>query len=167
MKSIRKALDGFENVLAVVAGLSVFSMMIITAFDVFMRYGFKRPLSWAFDLVTQYLLVAAFFFSFSIALRLGEHVAVDFFVQRFPAKIRRIAMSVALACCAVLVAIIAVTAALEATLAFRAGEVVAGVIPWPIWVQKSILAVGLAPMALRLTLLSLGVVSSTLPSEST
>ncbi len=158
MQFMRKPLHWCENVLATIAGILMVVMMLLTAVDVVMRYAFNTPLGWAFDLVTHYMLVAAFFFSFSIALRFGEHVAVDFFVGKFHPGGRRAAMALAWAVCGLLVGVIAVTAAHEAWLVWRAGEVIAGVIPWPVWVQKAIIAAGMTPLAARLLLLSIGAV---------
>ena len=158
MHGVRRVLGWYENVLAVAAGGLLILMMAITAVDVVMRYAFHAPLSWGFDLVTQYMLVATFFFSFAIALRMGEHVAVDYFVRSFHPGARRWAMSVAWLACGVLAAAITSIAAHETYQAWRQGEVIAGVIPWPVWVQKAIIAIGMAPLALRLMLLSVGAV---------
>ena len=167
MRFVRKPLLWLENVLATVAGILMLVMMLLTAADVVMRYGFNAPLAWAFDLVTHYMLVASFFFSFSIALRLGEHVAVDFFVRKFHPVGRRVARALAWAACGVVAGVIAITAAHEAWLAWRQGEVIAGVIPWPVWAQKAIIATGMAPLAARLLLLSIGAVPLAYVNEAT
>lgn len=158
MHIVRKALDWSENALAAAAGLLLLVMMAITAADVVLRYVFHAPLSWGFDLVTQYLLTAMFFLSFSIALRMGEHVAVDYFVGSFHPGVRRWALAVAWLACSALVTAVAAIAAGESVHAWRQDEVVAGVIPWPVWGQKAIIAAGMAPLALRLLLLGLGAV---------
>lgn len=160
MNGIRKMLVGCENTLAIVAGMLLLLMMAITSLDVVMRYVFHAPLAWGFDLVTHYLLVATFFFSFSIALRTGGHVAVDYFVNRFPRGFRRGAMALAWAACGLLAALITVTSVIDTAHAWKASEVVAGVIPWPVWVQKAIVALGMGPLALRLLLLSIRAVPS-------
>lgn len=158
MDALRKPLHWYENFSAAAAGILMLVMMLLTAVDVVMRYVFNTPLAWAFDLVTHYLLVAAFFFSFSIALRMGEHVAVDFFVRKFHPGARRAAMALAWTACGILAGVITVAAAHEAWLAWRQGEVIAGVIPWPVWVQKAVIALGMAPLTIRLLLLSIGAV---------
>lgn len=162
MKIILTPLRWCENAMGAVAGVLMILMMALTAVDVVMRYLVNRPLSWAFDLLTQYLLVAAFFFSFSLALRMGEHVAVDFFVHKFNPSYRRVALGAAWIACAVLSGVVASTAAHEAFLAWKQGEIVAGVIPWPVWIQKAIVAIGMAPLTARLLLLGVG--AARLPS---
>lgn len=67
-------------------------------------------------------------------------------------------MALAWAACGILAGVITATAAHESWLAWRQGEVVAGVIPWPVWVQKTIIAAGMAPLSVRLLLLSIGAV---------
>ena len=160
MNGVRKVLHWGENVLAVVAGVLLILMMVITAIDVVMRYAFNAPLAWGFDLVTHYMLVASFFFSFSIALRMGEHVAVDYFTRKFHPDVRRWAMSIAWGTCGVLTALIAVMSMVETVHAWKQAEIIAGVIPWPVWVQKMIVALGATPLSLRLLLLSVGAVPS-------
>lgn len=162
MKILLKPLCWCENALGAIAGLLMILMMLLTAVDVVMRYAFNAPLSWAFDLLTQYMLVAAFFLSFSLALRLGEHVAVDFFVNKFHASHRRVALNAAWIMCALLGAVVVYTAAHEAFVAWKQGEVVAGVIPWPVWIQKAIVAIGMAPLTARMLLLGAG--TAPLPS---
>ncbi|WP_298430489.1 TRAP transporter small permease subunit [Ottowia sp.] len=158
MNAARQALRLCEDLLAAVAGFVLLAMMGVTALDVVLRYAFNAPLSWGFDVVTNYLLVATFFFSFSFALRMGEHVAVDYFVPHFHESVRRWAMSVAWLACGALAAVVAAIAAREAFHAWRQGEIIAGVIPWPVWVQKLIIALGMAPLAIRLLLLAIGAV---------
>jgi len=163
MNGLRRMLVCCENVLAIMAGTLLVLMMVITSLDVVMRYVFHSPLSWGFDLVTHYFLVAAFFFSFSIALREGGHVAVDYFVSRFPGGFRRSAIALAWGGCGVLATVVSITSVIEAAHALSANEVVAGIIPWPVWVQKAIVALGMVPLGLRLLLISTGAT----PSPST
>ena len=125
MRGVLKGLYWFENALATVAGMLLLLMMLITAVDVMMRYAFNAPLTWGFDLVLHYMLVASFFFSFYFALRLGEHVAVDYFALKFHPGIRRWALVIAWGISGSLAALIAWLSLVEAFNSWKQAEVIA------------------------------------------
>jgi len=156
MKYVRKMLCGYEIIIVAIAGVLLISMMALTVVDTFMRYVFNAPLSWGFDLVTRYLLVGFFFFSFSIALRMGEHVAVDYFVNKFPVGFQRFMIAVAWGLCGLIAIVITVLSSLQTIDAWTNAEVIAGVVPWPVWVQKVIIPIAFFPLAVRLMLMCLG-----------
>lgn len=41
----------------------MFAVMMIVVGDVFMRYTFNRPFSWAYDLIALYLMAGLFYFA--------------------------------------------------------------------------------------------------------
>ena len=143
------AIRALENALAILAGFSALVMMGVTFVDVLMRYAFNAPLRWAFDLVTLYLLPAAFFFGFSFALRRGEHVAVDYFARRIPEHIDRRLVGLGLIASAVLFGAIAWLGAMEAWNAWLKQEATMGEIAWPSWPSKIVIPIGMLPLVLR------------------
>ncbi len=166
MDEADRLLSLVETGLATASAASILIMMCITAVDVLMRYAFNAPLKWAFDLITQYLLVAAFFLVFSFALRRGDHVAVDYFVPKFPPRLQRIALGLALLASCALFATISVLASLDTIAAWEHNEVVAGEIPWPIWAAKAIIPLSVAPLTCRLFLMAVGQLLTPVASES-
>lgn len=149
------ALAWFENLLLVVAAISVLVMMFVTGADVLMRYVLGAPFSWAFDLLTRYLLIAAFFCAFGYTLRVGGHVAVDYFIPKWPTRIREQLLATAYLLAGVIVLLICWLTAVETVEAWRSDEIISGVIEWPVWLSKIVVPIGLAPLSLRLLLLSL------------
>lgn len=144
-----------ENVLLGTAASIMLAMMLITGIDVIARYVFHAPVSWAFDLLTNYLLIASFFLSFSYTLRIHEHVAVDYFISRWNPRVLRIGLSLGYLLSAMLVAYIAALASHETWGAWQNKEVIAGAIEWPVWVARLVVPLGMVPLALRLLLLAL------------
>jgi len=155
LRKFDHVLAWLENLLLVVAAVSVLMMMFVTGADVLMRYIFGAPFSWAFDLLTRYLLIAAFFCAFGYTLRVGGHVAVDFFIPKWPARIRRHLLAAGYLLAGVIVLLICWLTAVETVDAWRSDEIISGVIEWPVWLSKIVVPVGLAPLSLRLLLLSL------------
>ncbi|MEZ5714843.1 MAG: TRAP transporter small permease [Paracoccaceae bacterium] len=149
------ALRIVETGLAIVAALCVLAILVTTTADVVMRYAFNAPLGWAFDLVAHYLLVAAFFLGFPLALGRGDHISVDFLARKMPERLTHFMLSPFCLAAAGMIALMAYYASLEAYSAWRAGEVIAGVILWPVWIAKLCVPVALWPMVFRLVQLGL------------
>jgi TRAP-type C4-dicarboxylate transport system permease small subunit len=75
-------LDGGERVLTLVASLATFVMMLLTTADAAGRYLFNRPLLVAYELTTNYLMVAVIFLAMPYAYRQGANIRVTFLVDR-------------------------------------------------------------------------------------
>ena len=85
---MQKWLDGCERVLTVVAVAATFGMMLLTTVDAGGRYLFNRPILLAFELTTNYLMVAAVFLALPHAYRQGANIRVTFLVDRLGRRLR-------------------------------------------------------------------------------
>jgi TRAP-type C4-dicarboxylate transport system permease small subunit len=85
---MRRWLDGCERVLTLFAALATFSMMLLTTADAFGRYLLNRPILAAYELTTNYLMVAAIFLAMPYAYRQGANIRVTFLVERLRGKVR-------------------------------------------------------------------------------
>jgi TRAP-type C4-dicarboxylate transport system permease small subunit len=88
------------QVLNGVAAVSVAAMMLLTCADVLLRL-FRSPIPGTYEMVG---FLGAVFVSFSLAQTSLDkgHIAVDFFVRRFPAGIRQAVYPINALICAVL-----------------------------------------------------------------
>jgi TRAP-type C4-dicarboxylate transport system permease small subunit len=75
-------LDRGERVLTLVAALATFCMMLLTTSDAAGRYLFNRPILAAYELTTNYLMVAVIFLAMPYAYRQGANIRVTFLVDR-------------------------------------------------------------------------------------
>lgn len=157
-------LSTLENALAGVASIVLLVIMFTTAADVFLRYVMNQPLSWAFDLMTLYLILSVFFLSFSYTLRRGEHLAVTFFSDRMPAWCTRWFTGPLQLLGVLLFIITAYLSGQEAYHAWSRGYVVSGIIEWPTWIPSAIVTASLLPLSLRLFLMACDSIFS-LPGE--
>jgi TRAP-type C4-dicarboxylate transport system permease small subunit len=139
-----------DTVLVSIAGLAVLAMMAVTATDVFMRYALNAPLRWGFDLVTQYLLIASFFFAFSYTLRTNENVAVDFFARKFPSAVHRILMCIGHAAAALIFGFVGWLSAVDTYEAWLYDDAFIGALVWPTWGAKILVPIGAFALVLRL-----------------
>jgi len=104
---MQKLLNGCESVLTYVAVFSTFVMMLLTTADAAGRYLLNRPITGAYEITTNYLMVAAIFLAMTYAYRGGAHIRVTFLVDRLPGRaklvINHLVQMVSVLYCAALV----------------------------------------------------------------
>lgn len=145
-----------------IAMTMMFSIMVIVSADVFMRYVFNSPFSWAYDLISLYLMAGVFFLALSQAYASGAHVNVDILQQQFPAPLKRISECV-ITGLAFLTFVLVVRFGFDRALdAYQSRDVVAGAIPWPTWPAIALVPVGAALLCLRLAIHFIGHLASLL-----
>ena len=79
---MRRWLDSCERVLTLSAALATVSMMLLTTADAGGRYLLNRPILAAYELTTNYLMVAVIFLALPYAYRQGANIRVTFLVDR-------------------------------------------------------------------------------------
>ena len=67
LDGILKGLGTIEKIASTIAAVFMFAIMIIVFGDVIMRYAFNKPFSWAYDLISLYLMAGVFFLVLSEA----------------------------------------------------------------------------------------------------
>jgi TRAP-type C4-dicarboxylate transport system permease small subunit len=83
-----RVLDACERVLTLVAALATFCMMLLTTADAAGRYLLNRPLLAAYEVTTNYLMVAVVFLALPYAYREGANIRVTFLVERLGRRAR-------------------------------------------------------------------------------
>lgn len=149
LRILTRGIDGIETLAIAGAALCVLVTMLVVSADVVMRYFFNQPLGWVYDLVSNYLMVGAFFLAVSETFRRGGHVAVDLFRNMLrPGLRRRLDALSALLVMPVLLAMI-VTGWNATTRAFERGEVIPGIVTWPVWASHVFVPLGIGLLLLR------------------
>ena len=87
MFKIDGAIDTFNEKFGFYASYLVLPLIIVVVFEVFMRYAFNAPTSWAFEL-TVFLYGVHFCFALAYAHKHNTHVAIDVFESRLSKKSR-------------------------------------------------------------------------------
>lgn len=83
-----KGMGSFTRVLNGIAGISLLFLMLLTVADVFLRF-FGRPILGTYELVSfTGILVFGLALPFTSWSR--QHIYVDFFIGKFPAKVQDI-----------------------------------------------------------------------------
>lgn len=144
-----RVLARVERLWIAISGLTLVVMMFFTVVDVVMRYAFNSPLRWWFDLLMNYLLLTPFFLSFSYTLARHGHIAVEFFARHFHPPTLHALLAIAYAGTGLMLDAVTVFTFIDAYEAWAKNDVLAGVILWPVWISKTIIALGLLPLSLR------------------
>jgi TRAP-type C4-dicarboxylate transport system permease small subunit len=160
LDKILAALAKLEKIASTIAAIFMFAIMIIVFSDVIMRYAFNKPFSWAYDLISIYLMAGVFFLVLSEAYASNAHVSVDILQQKFPASVKRLTEIVTCIVGIIVFSLIAWLGWLRAIDAFKSGDVMAGAIPWPMWPSIALVPFGAGLITLRLTLHLIGHVLS-------
>jgi TRAP-type C4-dicarboxylate transport system permease small subunit len=85
---VRTWLDRCERTLTWLAVIATFAMMLLTTADAAGRYLFNRPILVAYELTTNYLMIAAVFLAMPFAYRQGANIRVTFLVERLHGRAR-------------------------------------------------------------------------------
>ena len=85
---MKKLLNGCEAVLTYAAVISTFVIMCLTTADAVGRYFFSRPITGAFEITTNYLMVAAVFLSLGYSYRKGIFIRVTLLSDHMPKQVK-------------------------------------------------------------------------------
>jgi TRAP-type C4-dicarboxylate transport system permease small subunit len=83
-------LDAIERALTVLAAVATLAMMLLTTADAAGRYLLNRPILVAYELTTNYLMVAVVFLAMPYAYRQGANIRVTALVDRLGGRPRLI-----------------------------------------------------------------------------
>lgn len=145
------ALRRIENGAMALVSVALFSIMLVTVLDVVRRYLFNAPLTWAYDVTAQYLMVAAFFLALSYTLRVEGHMRVDLVLNavRSP-TVRAWLLGVGDALALLLFLATFGVSLGSAWAAWIDVEVLPGEIPLPVWLARVFVPLGTLILVLRL-----------------
>ena len=153
---IDKGLKATERAVALVAVGFMLAIMLVVTADVVMRYLFNSPFPWAYDLIALYLMAGVFYFVLSDAHREKMHVGIDILQARMGPRVRHFADLLTALISLALFSLIAYVGAQSAWESLANDEVMAGSIPWPMWLSAITVPIGATLLALRLVLQFIG-----------
>jgi len=85
---MQKVLKGCETIMLYVSALSTFVLMLLTTADAGGRYLLNRPITGAYEITANYLMIAAVFMALTFGYREGAYIRVTFLADRLPAKVK-------------------------------------------------------------------------------
>lgn len=150
MNRDRGLLARIEDLLIVVARVSLATIAIVVVANVVSRYVFDAPLTFTNGLTERYLLVAVVYLALSSGESAGVHVRVTVFTRMLPPALSRVLRVVTLLLSAVYFAGITAFSGEQASHAWAIHQTSAGLTPWPMYVAYTIVPVGTLLMTVRL-----------------
>ena len=148
---MQRWLDGCERVLTLVAALATFAMMLLTTADAVGRYLLNRPILAAYELTTNYLMVAVIFLAMPYAYRQGANIRVTFLVDRL-GRIPRLAVNHAVQVVSILYCAALVFATIQQTRHVLITKTTFVTLDLPLWPAHLVVAVGLFLTSLMMLL---------------
>ncbi len=146
---------------AILSGVAILLMMIAGAADVFGTnldvVGLKsRPIPATFEFMGA-MMVVTVFLAVSYAQHERQHIRVELLVRRLPLPLQKVADIVQFALAMILFGLIARFAWPVAIHAFNVGEYATGLINFPLWPARFVLAIGVTLMTAQCLFDMLGV----------
>ena len=148
MNSIVDRIEAALIRLSVISGFATLLIMIIVCIDVVGRSAFNSPLHGGTEF-SELLLVCLVFLGLAAAQQQRQNFAIDILVRHFPETVRRGFDLLAFAICFVLIVALAWPSSKQALTSFGRGEAGFGIIAFPIWPARTVLAIGLWLLALQ------------------
>lgn len=134
--------------LGIVSGFGTLLIMIIVCADVAGRTLFNAPFHSGVE-VSELMLVCLVFLGLAAAQQQKQNYAIDILTQHLPAWLQRGLELVGYVACLAIVVMIAWPSSKQAITSFNRGEAGFGIVPFPVWPARAILALGLWLLALQ------------------
>lgn len=160
MEKLERTISALERVFDVIAGVLMVVIMMVVVLDVSLRYLFRSPLIWAYDLIGLYLMAGVFFLSISGTYAAHKHIGLDILVQRFSPRGRRWAEVLTSVVSIPLFFLITWVGVVRAHENFVSGDATSGLIAWPTWIASALVPLGIGLLLLRLVFRLVGQVAS-------
>jgi TRAP-type C4-dicarboxylate transport system permease small subunit len=139
---MQRVLDRCERGLTLLAALATFSMMLLTSADAGGRYLLNRPILAAYELTTNYLMVAVIFLAMPFAYREGANIRVTFVVARL-GRTARLIVDHVVQVVSILYCVVLVVATLQQARHMLGTGTTFATLDLPIWPGHLVVTVGL------------------------
>lgn len=87
---MQKLLDYCEKVMVYISSMSTFALMLLTTADAGGRYLFNRPITGAYEITANYLMIAGVFMATGYGYREGAYIRVTFLADHLPQVVKLI-----------------------------------------------------------------------------
>lgn len=134
--------------LGVISGFATLIIMVIVVIDVAGRAIFNAPLHSGVE-ISELLLVALVFLGLGAAQQQRQNFAIELFVRHLPRSVRTAIEVVGYIVCLGIVVLLAWPSTNQAISSFNRNEMGFGIVPFPIWPARIVLALGLWLLALQ------------------
>ena len=85
---MQRLLQACERLMLLVSALSTFVLMLLTTADAGGRYLFNMPITGAYEITTNYLMIAAVFLGMAFGYRKGAFIRVTLLTDHLPRRVK-------------------------------------------------------------------------------
>ncbi|ROO25159.1 TRAP transporter small permease [Salinisphaera orenii] len=150
MKLLIRIHAGAERALFMLAAATLVVMMALVSADVVARYVFNAPLSFQFELTTNYLMVMVATIALPWCERRGAFIRLSVAGRLLGPRGRRVLHAAGALAAAAIMAAIAWYSGWRTVDKYQSGDAIFGVIDWPVWASLVWVPIGCGMLALRL-----------------
>src|SRR3546814_10605618 len=141
----------FERLMLSLLVLSVFAtllIILIVVADVTGRFLFNAPFHCGV-VCRELLMVALVFFGLAAAQQQRQNFSIELLVRHFPRRVQCAFELFGYVTCLLIVVILAWPSSKQALVSFERGEAGFGIVSFPLWPARTLLAIGLWLLALQ------------------
>lgn len=144
-------LEKIELILLFVAGFFVLFSMLMVSVDVFLRNIFNSPIPGVYELV-GFLFVSAVGLGLPFAQAQKENISINIVTKYFPIKVQKVLVTIAYFIAIISVAILFWESSKRALESFQMQDYTMGLVHFPLWPPRGLLAIGLFILLIRLVI---------------
>lgn len=134
--------------LSILSGFATLLIILIVVADVTGRFLFNAPFHGGVEL-SELLMVALVFFGLSAAQQQRQNFSIELMVRHFPRRVQGAFELFGYFACLLIVVILAWPSSKQAVVSFERGEAGFGIVSFPLWPARTLLAIGLWLLALQ------------------
>lgn len=149
MLPLIEAVERLLSRLGIVSGFATLLITLVIVVDVAGRALFNAPLHMSTE-ISELLMVVLVYLGLAAAQQNRQNFAIDIASRRLPAAVQALVETLGYVFSLALIATLAWLSTKQAYSAFERGEAGFGIISFPIWPARFILALGLWLLALQL-----------------
>lgn len=148
MLPLIEAVERLLSRLGIVSGLATFIIMMVVVCDVVGRGLFNLPLHMSTE-ISELLMVILVFLGLAAAQGNRQNFAIDIATRHLPESLQHLVEMLGYLFSLLLIALLAWLSTKQAFSAFERGETGFGIVAFPVWPARFILALGLWLLALQ------------------
>lgn len=145
---LRRIVDRLTDAMAVLAAAGTCILVIAICYDVVSRRFLGGSVAGMLEL-SETLLVWIVFLGLPYAEKAGVHVRMTLVTSRLPDRVSQISRTMAYVMASAIVGWMAYASIIRAEDSFQRGEAKLGLLQWPVWPARMILAFGVTVLALQ------------------
>jgi len=134
--------------LSIISGFATLIIILIVVTDVGGRFALNMPFHSGVEL-SELLLVILVFLGLAAAQQQRQNYSIDIMTRHFPPGVQRLFEVAGYAFCLLIVIVLAWPSSKQALASYERGEAGFGIVPFPLWPARIILAIGLWLLALQ------------------